>query len=70
MGVNTLATVSTKCKAGGIRPSAVDDAITSNPAVKDADNSVVHYGPTNDISVVLNPAGSVRTVGHGSFRPR
>ena len=54
----------------GIMPSAVDDAIRSNPGARGADGSFIHYSPTNNVSVVLNADGSVRTVSYGRFRPR
>jgi hypothetical protein len=54
----------------GIMPSAVEDAITNNPAVRGADGSLIHYSSTNNISVVLNVDGSVRTVSYGVFKPR
>ena len=54
----------------GIMPSVVDDAIRNNTAIQGADGSFIHYSPTNNISVVLNADGSVRTVSYGVFKPR
>jgi RHS repeat-associated protein len=54
----------------GIMPSAVDDAIRSSTPVRGADGSIIHYSQSNNISVVLNADGSVRTVSYGRFKPR
>lgn len=51
-------------------PSAVDDAISTSRGVPGADGSIIHHSPTNNISVVLNADGSVRTVSYGVFKPR
>jgi hypothetical protein len=32
--------------------------------------AIIHYSPTNNISVVLNADGSVHTVSYGVFKPR
>ena len=54
----------------GIMPRSVDDVIANSPAVPGADGSFIHYSSTNNISVVLNADGSVRTVSYGLFKPR
>lgn len=54
----------------GIMPSAVDDAIRNGTVARGADGSIVRYSQTNNISVVLNADGSVRTVSYGQFKPR
>ena len=51
-------------------PSAVDDAIRNGTVARGADGSIVRYSQTNNISVVLNADGSVRTVSYGQFKPR
>lgn len=54
----------------GIMPSAVDDTIATSRGVPGADGPIIHYSPANNISVVLNADGSVRTVSYGVFKPR
>ncbi|MFV0317960.1 MAG: hypothetical protein ACK5O2_13500 [Microthrixaceae bacterium] len=48
----------------------MDDAIRGSTPVRGADGSIIHYSQSNNISVVLNADGSVRTVSYGQFKPR
>ncbi len=54
----------------GIMPSVVEDAIATSRGITGADGSIIHYSTSNNISVVLNADGSVRTVSYGVFKPR
>lgn len=59
---------STKLQSGAM--GAVDDAIGTSTPVRGADGSFIHYSQSNNVSVVLNADGSVRTVSYGQFKLR
>jgi RHS repeat-associated protein len=53
----------------GIPSNAVEDAIANGESVAGRSGTTIHYGPENNVSVVVGRNGRVVTVGYGRFKP-